>query len=279
MELGKIVPISQENNAEFSLNRQCRICMEGETSDSPLLSPCKCAGSIRYIHEECLKTWLVSHMEDIAESCCELCKTPFHMDFKMRRQCTPRQSCGSGLNSCMFVPVLIAIVIILFVIVYLLADRYLTSGSGSEEKGYTIALIITCALSAIILSVLVVNSLKEACLVARLDEWKIFSQDFEEHEENIEVALEDWPSSHVFIVPENTKIRGVRVKTPVLKHGLHLLKRRGNVEAYTPQCLTPVLSLFKPTPEPGPYRSLNKSPRPFASLGYKTIPDDSLNFI
>ena len=274
-----MVPIINED-AEISLNKQCRICMEGENTSSPLLSPCKCSGSIRYIHEECLKTWLVSHNEDIAESCCELCKTPLLMEFKMQHKCQPRQSCGSGLNSCMFVPILVAIVIILFIIVYLLADRYLTSTSGSEEKGYTIALIITCAISGIILSILIVNSLKDACFIPQLDEWKIFSQSFEESEESVDVSLEEWPMAQVLIVPESTKINGVRIKTPVLRPVLQLIKKRGNITAYTPQCLTPVMSLFKPTPEPnGHYKPRSKSPRPFSSLGYKSIPDDSLNFI
>ena len=279
MDVPKVVPMINED-AEISLNRQCRICMEGENSTSPLLSPCKCAGSIKYIHEECLKTWLVSHNEDIAESCCELCKTPLLVEFKMRHKCQPRQSCGNGLNSCMFVPILVAIVVILFIIVYLLSDRFLTSASSSEEKGYTIALIITCSLSGIILSILIVNSVKDACLIPQLDEWKIFSQNFEESEESIEVSREEWSLFHVLIVPESTKIHGVRIKTPVLRPVLQLLKKRGNITAYTPQCLTPAMSSFKPTPEPnGQCKPRSRSPRPFSSLGYKSIPEDSLNFI
>ena len=36
----------------------CRICrLEGSPED-PLLHPCKCSGSIRFIHEPCLKQWL-----------------------------------------------------------------------------------------------------------------------------------------------------------------------------------------------------------------------------
>ena len=54
MEDAKIAPMIED--AELSFNKQCRICMEGEGLNSPLLSPCKCSGTIRYIHEECLKT-------------------------------------------------------------------------------------------------------------------------------------------------------------------------------------------------------------------------------
>ena len=36
----------------------CRICLaEEEETSNPLISPCKCAGSMRFIHHLCLKTW------------------------------------------------------------------------------------------------------------------------------------------------------------------------------------------------------------------------------
>ncbi|KAH6668776.1 hypothetical protein B0J14DRAFT_703603 [Halenospora varia] len=51
----------------------CRIC-RGEGSDSePLFHPCKCSGSIKHVHQDCLMEWL-SHSQ---KKHCELCKTPF----------------------------------------------------------------------------------------------------------------------------------------------------------------------------------------------------------
>ena len=71
------------------LEKICRICYTEEDSDpkNPLVQPCKCSGSMKYIHLNCLKQWL------FAKSCkriekknnfsifivkpveCELCKT------------------------------------------------------------------------------------------------------------------------------------------------------------------------------------------------------------
>jgi E3 ubiquitin-protein ligase MARCH6 len=51
----------------------CRIC-RGEGSDmEPLFHPCKCSGSIKYVHQDCLMEWL-SHSQ---KKHCELCKTAF----------------------------------------------------------------------------------------------------------------------------------------------------------------------------------------------------------
>lgn len=36
----------------------CRICRcEGE-AERPLFHPCKCSGTIKYVHNECLLSWL-----------------------------------------------------------------------------------------------------------------------------------------------------------------------------------------------------------------------------
>ena len=51
----------------------CRIC-RGEGSEAePLFHPCKCSGSIKHVHQDCLMEWL-SHSQ---KKYCELCKTPF----------------------------------------------------------------------------------------------------------------------------------------------------------------------------------------------------------
>lgn len=40
---------------------QCRFCWSSETAEgNPLISSCKCAGSVGFIHYQCLKLWLES---------------------------------------------------------------------------------------------------------------------------------------------------------------------------------------------------------------------------
>ncbi|KAG6008144.1 hypothetical protein E4U21_004901 [Claviceps maximensis] len=51
----------------------CRICRGEGTSGEPLFYPCKCSGSIKYVHQDCLMEWL-SHSQ---KKYCELCKTSF----------------------------------------------------------------------------------------------------------------------------------------------------------------------------------------------------------
>lgn len=64
----------------------CRICLETtETDKDPFITPCKCQGSLRLIHMDCLKEWLVSKKQEQyhdgvfsyfwEELSCELCKS------------------------------------------------------------------------------------------------------------------------------------------------------------------------------------------------------------
>lgn len=51
----------------------CRICRGESSKEEPLFYPCKCSGSIKFVHQSCLMEWL-SHSQ---KKHCELCKTPF----------------------------------------------------------------------------------------------------------------------------------------------------------------------------------------------------------
>ena len=69
-------------------NNTCRICYNNEESiENPLINPCKCSGSMEYIHYKCLTNWLFSKIENkdsdiiisynISKFQCELCKENF----------------------------------------------------------------------------------------------------------------------------------------------------------------------------------------------------------
>lgn len=56
---------------------ECRICRGGEELPArPLFHPCKCSGSIKYTHEECLVNWLAQS----GSTRCELCHHPFRFE-------------------------------------------------------------------------------------------------------------------------------------------------------------------------------------------------------
>ena len=50
-----------ETSGATESERYCRICFDHEDDEeNPLISPCNCTGSQKYIHRKCLKTWQFS---------------------------------------------------------------------------------------------------------------------------------------------------------------------------------------------------------------------------
>jgi E3 ubiquitin-protein ligase MARCH1/8 len=62
-----------------SSDKQCRICHSGaESRSNPLISPCRCNGTMKYVHTACLIKWLeISSEKFWPTSSCELCGFKF----------------------------------------------------------------------------------------------------------------------------------------------------------------------------------------------------------
>lgn len=237
--LGKSSRVSPICN-DLTQDKLCRICMEPESADLNLISPCKCSGTVKYIHEECLKTWIVSQEGDIDDGQCEICKTEFLMNFKIGRKCEPKESIKNGMTPILYLPILIVVMIMLFLIIFLLAYKFINISDKPGEVGYTVALMITCGVSGLILLMLVISTLKEICFVAKLDEWHIYNQLFEEDDQfKDETMIQDRGLGSVLIVPENLIVKGVKIKTPFINPNLAPLNQRGRLVGFAPRALSP----------------------------------------
>jgi E3 ubiquitin-protein ligase DOA10 len=58
--------------------RECRYCLSNENTEN-LIIPCNCEGSLRYVHQSCLKEWIgttrdLHKFDDIFTIPCEICK-------------------------------------------------------------------------------------------------------------------------------------------------------------------------------------------------------------
>nr|XP_044987719.1 E3 ubiquitin-protein ligase MARCHF1 isoform X1 [Jaculus jaculus] len=58
----------------------CRICHCEGDDESPLITPCRCTGTLRFVHQSCLHQWIKSS----DTRCCELCKYDFIMETKLK---------------------------------------------------------------------------------------------------------------------------------------------------------------------------------------------------
>lgn len=71
---------SSSSHASQSSGDICRICHCESDPQNPLLTPCYCSGSLKYVHQTCLQQWLTAS----ETNACELCKFPFIMHTKIK---------------------------------------------------------------------------------------------------------------------------------------------------------------------------------------------------
>ena len=51
--------IDSDQLEEIGDEQFCRICLLG-SDGSQLITPCKCIGKYKYVHEKCMQSWLTS---------------------------------------------------------------------------------------------------------------------------------------------------------------------------------------------------------------------------
>ena len=94
----KIKIISESSQSEIINCKEkpmCRICLgEEHDNDNPLIDPCECSGTMKYIHLECLRNLIKSKIKKTeTDSCkiftfktleCDICKTAYSEKVKLK---------------------------------------------------------------------------------------------------------------------------------------------------------------------------------------------------
>lgn len=194
----------------------CRICLETDFTESTI-SPCRCSGSLKYIHEDCLKTWLATKHKDLHNVKCEICHTGFLMSFSVRTKCSMNMTLDERLNQFLFMPLLLSMLSMLIFIVYIIVEKLMTAPGENEEVAYGVVLAVSCSISISIIIVIIVRTIKEACFVSELSEWKIFDQEFdveqEVHVEYVELNV----NQDELVFPEFVRLKGKRLRTITMR--------------------------------------------------------------
>ena len=71
---GKLEATSLWSNLEEEVC--CRVCHGEAEEKRQLFHPCRCSGSIKYVHQDCLQTWL--KVSNVPQPKCELCGEYFN---------------------------------------------------------------------------------------------------------------------------------------------------------------------------------------------------------
>lgn len=160
--------LTKRVQTDENLSKMCRICLDSDNSEA-LISPCACKGFQKFVHQNCLKTWLVRNDSfDTQFTMCEVCKDAFLLQFEYSRSCSPFTE-----NSCrVWLLLLISCIMFSFITCFILEDFIDTSTRGLII--FSVCLIFgTIGLTSFLLTL---KNLKSNCTSQRISIWRILSK-------------------------------------------------------------------------------------------------------
>ncbi|KAM3138420.1 hypothetical protein pb186bvf_009506 [Paramecium bursaria] len=152
-ETQRLKPSTQKSiflDQELQL-KACRICLENEVDTTKqIITPCKCKGSTGFVHEQCLKTWIVTQTKQFS-TVCEICKFEYNIQIKKRKVCMPRKVCKANVEN------LLALICLTFVfsgftVLQVFIIIQITNIYNGDESGSS---ILTSPITMIGISVLI----------------------------------------------------------------------------------------------------------------------------
>lgn len=176
--------ISEHQSPRQEQEKTCRICYEVETLENPIITPCECNGSMKYIHEQCLKTWILSQTKDPKVFSCDICKYSMKMEIRLVTTFS-KKNIKKEIFKMILLPCVICIVtsiigFIFFTLLYTSKSSVTTTG-----KIYLSAVVVICFLIIAVLSVAFIRSIKSGCFEVQIKDWKILSNSKQAEQDSI----------------------------------------------------------------------------------------------
>ena len=74
----------------MSTDDACRFCFDGPDTNNPLVNPCKCIGSMKYVHVQCIKKWRLNTTNPEWRYKCQLCLSDFEIYLRWEKEDQPQ---------------------------------------------------------------------------------------------------------------------------------------------------------------------------------------------
>lgn len=140
--------LSGKKSEEYVLNTDsledqavCRICLDSE--DKQLIRPCSCSGTSAFVHESCLKTWILMKSDRLEKATCEICKNDFKVCICSRLYCRSIQDKEKRLR---FYCKILILTILTLIITSIISYAFVFYIDIQKKPLYSGFLIFSCGL-------------------------------------------------------------------------------------------------------------------------------------
>lgn len=153
--------------------RVCRICFESELENNPIITPCECSGTMKFIHEECLKKWILSKTREPESFHCDVCKYPIKMELKAKLVLSCKE-----IKREFFKIIIFPVVILIITTIIVLIAMYLYSASNDPNvsvsaKVYLSIILFSCVSVDTAMIIILFKAFKIGCCQVEVISWNI----------------------------------------------------------------------------------------------------------
>ncbi|CAK56145.1 unnamed protein product (macronuclear) [Paramecium tetraurelia] len=154
---------------QSELKKNCRICIQDEES-SQFISPCKCKGSAQFVHEECLKMWILEQfgVNKIYNKnlICEICKhkLDYRVNFVDRFDICQFKKLKRTTKCCWIIQ-------LVFIALCIYASISIISRFGINSLS-TISIVVVICLILLVIAVNLCFSVIQAHKVEMIENWQ-----------------------------------------------------------------------------------------------------------
>jgi len=134
-----------------SLNAVCRICYEEKKEGDPLLNPCRCHGSIKYIHNNCLGKWINTNCSH-DDAKCELCGYKYRIEYQSKKEFSKERFKTFMTKLFLFISIVLVIMLSFDYLLFKIVEK--TSNVSHSQK--TIIIVIEALFSLLIVIIFIV---------------------------------------------------------------------------------------------------------------------------
>jgi hypothetical protein len=155
-------------NPEQSLEFTCRICFDkGEAS---LIAPCHCNGTLRFVHEDCIKHWILASHHNYKNARCEICGCKYQSAPVGLHRLPLAESISRHFCYCCAIPILL---ILIFSLSIILGVSTSSKINFSTDFSFSLFIVIISAVPLIIMTGLLILSIVKICCAMECEDWKI----------------------------------------------------------------------------------------------------------
>ena len=142
-----------------------------EDAVEAFIAPCRCRGTLKYIHEECLNRWLIS--KGLTEPTCELCSSQMRMRVDVRKRCALRSAYKSMPFKCFLITLFIVTLGLISAVLLELSLQLQDQATSPCELVSTAIILGGYILTSAMLVYLIVRLFKTTCIHTVVVNWQI----------------------------------------------------------------------------------------------------------